>query len=199
MRLARFNLEVDMITFIIGTDTGVGKTHYGKKLIREGKLVIKPIETGKLSFDNISQSDSYTYGKLQSLDISEINCYFFSQAFSPHLASEIDGVKIDIKKIQDFINSKPNPYVELAGGLMVPLTRDYTQLDLIKSFPKKSINVDLVVGNKLGCINHALLTIELLKGSDINIQNVFINHMGLDKTPMMIDNEKYIKKYITRL
>ena len=187
-----------MITFIIGTDTDVGKTHYGKDLARRGKLVIKPIETGKMSFDNIYESDSYSYSELQLLDISEINCYFFNEALSPHLASEIDDVKIDIKKIKKFINSKKNPYVELAGGLMVPIKRSYTQLDFIKSFPAENRKVDLVVGNKLGCINHALLTIELLKLNAIEIQNVYVNDMGHEKTPMMIDNEKIIRDYIEK-
>lgn len=187
-----------MITFIVGTDTDVGKTYYGKKLAREGKLVIKPIETGKLSFDNIIESDSYSYSELQSLEVSEINCYFFNEALSPHLASEIDGVEIDTNKMIDFINSKENPYVELAGGLMVPITRSFTQLDFIKSFPKENRSVDLVVGNKLGCINHALLTIELLKSNDIAIQNIYINDMGRKKTSMMIDNENVIMDYHRR-
>lgn len=183
-----------MVTFIIGTDTDVGKTHYGKKLISEGKLVIKPIETGKLSFENIHESDCYSYSKLQSLDISDINCYFFSKALSPHLASEIDGIEIDIDHIKDFINSKESPYVELAGGLMVPLSRSYTQLDLIKSF--KDSKVDLVIGNKLGCINHALLTLDVLKANKIELKNVYINDMGTKKTSMMIDNERVIRNYI---
>lgn len=182
-----------MVTFIIGTDTDVGKTYYGKKLIKEGKFLIKPIESGKLSFENIEESDSYSYSKLQSLDISDVNCYFFNEPLSPHLASKIDGVEIDIELVKKFIKSKTNPYVELAGGLMVPLSASYTQLDLIKSF--ENAKVDLVVGNKLGCINHALLNIEILKMNNIKIQNIYINDMGKEKDYMMIDNEKVIRNY----
>lgn len=188
-----------MITFIVGTDTDVGKTYYGKKLIGEGKFLIKPIETGKESFENIEQSDSYTYSRLQAKEINTINCYFFNNPLSPHLASEIDKSHIDIEYIREFISSKEdkNPYVELAGGLMVPLTRSYTQLDLLKSF--KHAKVDLVVGNKLGCINHALLTLELLKANDIELRNLFINDLGKESNDMMKDNEKIIKEYAKNL
>ncbi len=187
-----------MITFIVGTDTGVGKTHYGKKLILEGKKLIKPIETGKNSFKDLSESDSYIYSRMQDLSIEEVNLYFFTEALSPHIASEIDGVHIDIDRLTDFIRSKENPYVELAGGLMVPIKRNYNQLDLIKAFREDERRVDLVVGNKLGCINHALLSLEILNINNIEINRIFINDYGIDNNRMIKDNEKIINDYFEK-
>lgn len=174
--------------FIIGTDTGVGKTHYGKGLIKEGFKVIKPIETGLEDFDQVEASDSYTYAKLAKMPIEDINLYFFNKPASPHLASEMDGQTIDLNLLTDFIDRSNADYVELAGGLMVPITRDFNQLDLIKSFP--GAKVDLVVGNKLGCINHALLTIKVLEVEQIAINKIFIN--TINRTFISDDNEKVI-------
>lgn len=185
----------NMITFIIGTDTGVGKTHYGMMLAEQGNTVIKPIETGSNSFDDLSESDSYTYSLIQNIRIKDINLYFFTEPLSPHFASEIDGAAIDIDKIKQFIHSNEDIFVELAGGLMVPITREYTQLDLIKDTP--NCCVDIVVANKLGCINHSLLTISVLKHHNIKIRNIFFNDLDKEMTPAMEDNIRVIKDFLS--
>ncbi len=182
-----------MITYIIGTDTDSGKTYYGKSLATSGKTVIKPIETGRNSFNNLDDSDSYTYSHIQKKPIEEINCYFFNEPASPHFASALDGVDIDIDRLKAFIQREGDVFVELAGGLMVPITKTYTQLDWIKE--TKGAAVHLVVGNKLGCLNHSLLTIELLKCHHIAIDKIIINNLGLALTPVMqnnIDTLKYM-------
>lgn len=183
-----------MIRFIVGTDTGVGKTYYGKSLIKRGFRVIKPIETGKNDFNNISDSDCYTYANMQNLSVDEVNMYFFNKAVSPHLASELDGVNIDINALKIIINRYKNPFVELAGGLLVPIKRDYTQLDFIKEFD--NCLVHLVVDNKLGCINHALLTIEILKNNNIEIEHIEFNQKQNDTLDIVDDNIKIINEYL---
>lgn len=181
-----------MITYIIGTDTDAGKTFYGKSLIHKGHTVIKPIETGKDSFEDLNNSDAYGYCHLQKIPIEAVNLYFFKEPLSPHLASERDGITIDKDKLLTFIETHKECFIELAGGLMVPITRGYTQLDLIKETKGQ---VDLVVGNKLGCINHALLTLKILHQENIPIRNIFINDYGKPDTPMMSDNKRVILEY----
>jgi dethiobiotin synthase len=185
-----------MITYIVGTDTDAGKTYYGQELIKQGHPLIKPIETGRLAFEDIEKSDSYTYARLQGLSIDSVNLYFFSEPVSPHLASEIDHRPIDCKALINFITSKSPVHVELAGGLMVPITRHFTQLDLIKATGGQ---VDLVVGNKLGCINHALLTLKILHDADIPVSNIFINDFGKKPSLMQEDNKKTIFEYFEKL
>lgn len=185
-----------MITFIVGTDTGIGKTYYGKSLAKQGEYVIKPIETGYDDFEDINESDSHQYALIQNLPLSAINHYFFSQPVSPHLASELDHTDIDTEALITFIKEKSPCVVELAGGLMVPITRTFTQLDLIQSFDH--VNVDLVIGNKLGCINHGLMTLTILNNHNIPIRHMIINNMGED-TPMTKDNERVITEYAQSL
>ena len=182
-----------MITYIVGTDTGVGKTYYGRKLVTEGKRVIKPIETGKDDFEDIMQSDCYTYCSMQGIDISDINLYFFNVPASPHYAAELDGEKVDIEKLKLFVSANTNTCVELAGGLFVPLDGKYTQLDLIKDTP--NCNVDIVVANKLGCLNHAILTVETLRSNNIAISKLVINNMGKKLTDLAENNIKTIKYF----
>ncbi len=186
-----------MVTFIIGTDTGVGKTYYGKQLIKKGKRVLKPIETGKKTFNSLSESDCYSYSIMQQIPIEETNIYFFNEPVSPHFAAEMDGVTIDIEKLKAFIIKNSGAYVELAGGLMVPITYEYSQLDLIKEFT--NAKVDVVVGNKLGCINHSLLTLKMLYYEGITIGEVFINGMGLEYDAMMTNNERVINNYVENI
>lgn len=182
-----------MITYIIGTDTGVGKTYYGKKLITEGKRVIKPIETGKNDFEDIMQSDCYTYSSMQGADINDINLYFFNVPASPHYAAELDNDKVDLEKLNSFVSANTDTYVELAGGLFVPIEGKYTQLDLIKDTP--DCQVDIVVANKLGCINHTMLTVETLKSYNIKISNIVVNSLGKELTDLAKNNIDTIKYF----
>jgi len=183
----------NMKRFIIGTDTDVGKTYYGKMLIEKGHKVIKPIETGKEDFQSLSGSDCHQYSLLQDLPLKDVNLYFFKVAASPHLASELDEELINLDKLKSFIDAAGECYVELAGGLMVPITRDFNQLDLIKSYPEAS--VDIVIANKLGCINHALLTIKILRDENVKINQVYINNRN-ESTVLTEDNERVIMKYL---
>lgn len=182
-----------MITFIVGTDTGVGKTYYGKKLITKGKRVIKPIETGKYDFEDIMQSDCYMYSSMQEIDINDINLYFFNVPASPHYAAYLDNDKVDIEKLKSFVFAKTDTYVELAGGLFVPLNGKYTQLDLIKDTPY--CTVDIVAANKLGCLNHTILTVETLRSNEIEVSNIVINNMGKQLTELAENNIKTIKDF----
>lgn len=203
-----------MIRFIVGTDTGAGKTFYGRKLANNGASVIKPIETGLDSFEDISQSDAYGYSKVQGKNIEDINLYFFSEPASPHLAAEIDGTEINVDRLNDFVFLQygkhcekyrfdavcPPFYVELAGGLMVPLKRDFNQLDWMRQLNEsENISVDLVVGNRLGCINHALMTIALLRDANIHIDNLEVNDYGEEPDRIMLDNKRVIMESLQEL
>lgn len=86
-----------------------------------------------------------------------------------------------------------NIFVELAGGLMVPITNKYTQLDLLKEFV--DVNIEVVVGNKLGAINHALLTLEVLYKDNIKVGKVIVNNFGKDSIVIQ-NNIKTIKEFM---
>lgn len=185
-----------MKRFIVGTDTDVGKTYYGRLLMKEGCHVIKPIETGRFSFEDLNVSDSYGYAIGQGLAIHEVNLHFFEKPVSPHFACELENFELDVEGVKDFVNGAhkgEDLVIELAGGLMVPLYKDYTQLNFIQSFDDGV--VDLVIANKLGCLNHALMTMKILKEAGIKIHTIVINNLSKKPTAIMVNNIKTIKEW----
>ncbi len=152
--------------FITGISTEVGKTIASAIITQALEADYwKPVQAGDL--DN---SDSDKVARLISNDKTTIhpNSYALKTPMSPHAAAAIDEIKIDIKKIKE---PKTNNHlvIEGAGGLLVPLNDKNTIFDLIKPDYK----VIVVSRHYLGSINHSLLTIELLKKKEFDIQLLF--------------------------
>ncbi len=160
---------------IAGTDTDVGKTVFAAMLTRalEG-CYWKPIQAG---LDG--ETDSEIVRRLGALDADRIipERYRLNTAASPHLAAERDGVLIDVVGLDP--PTSPRPLViEAAGGLAVPLTRTFLQIDLLARWKRPVI---LCASTRLGTINHSLLSIEALKRRAIPILGVaFIGNENAD-------------------
>jgi len=154
--------------FITGTDTGVGKTAVTLGLMQalqaRGNTVVamKPVAAGcELTSGGLRNDDALRLQQQASieLDYAQINPYAFAPAIAPHIAAEQAGLRIDIKNI----NSKYRELsclsgcvlVEGAGGWQVPLNEEETLADLALQL---DLDVIMVVGIRLGCLNHALLT-----------------------------------------
>ena len=164
---------------ICGTDTDIGKTLISSFFVRGlNSFYWKPIQSG-IEFE----TDSQVVARLAKVSNKKIlnEAYIFREPVSPHWAAEIDQKIINFQ----FLNL-PNVdgplIVETAGGLMVPITRDFLQIDQIKSW---NIPVILVCKSELGTLNHTLLSIEALKKRNIKILGLVINgkkHLDNPKT-----------------
>lgn len=154
---------------VTGTDTGIGKTVFSAALVAAlNGAYWKPVQAG-LS----GPTDSETVRRLAAADRDYIlpEAYRLKTPASPHLAAERDGVELDIARLLQ-IPAPPRDaplVIEGAGGLMVPLRRDYLQLDLYARWQRPVV---LVASTRLGTINHALLSIEALKRRDIPLLGV---------------------------
>jgi dethiobiotin synthetase len=158
-----------MSYFITGTDTGVGKTLIGCALLRsfaaKGKLVsgFKPVAAGCDEHDHNEDALALRAASTLQLGYGQVNPYCFPRAIAPHLAARHVGVRIEMPRIltsyEELAGQADEVIVEGAGGLLVPLNEDLTFADLAREL---DIPVILVVGMRLGCINHALLTMEAL-------------------------------------
>lgn len=160
-------IEFPRQLFVTGTDTDVGKTVICSLLTIGLKGTYwKPIQSG------IPTDTEWIKQVTQLPDkhfLPEI--YRLIQHLSPHLASKIDGVKIDIEKI--FLpNIDSHLILEGAGGLMVPINNEFFVIDLIK---KLQLPVLLVTRSTLGTINHTLLSLEQLRKYQIPIFGVIMN------------------------
>ncbi|MEO6564504.1 MAG: dethiobiotin synthase [Casimicrobiaceae bacterium] len=156
--------------FITGTDTGVGKTLVAVGLLRalasRGARVagMKPVASGVDDGAAVNADvAALTAADGLPLALRDRNPYGFDPAIAPHLAAQESGVSIDIDVIvAAFARLQSHAefiVVEGAGGVLVPLDRDHDMLDLARAL---GLPVLLVVGLRLGCINHALLSAQAI-------------------------------------
>jgi dethiobiotin synthetase len=173
--------------FVTGTDTGIGKTYIACKMIREyvaqGYRVVgmKPVAAGCELVNGQWLNEDVTLLTEASnvkAPLSLVNPYCFNQPIAPHIAANLAGVTIDfqvIKSAYDELQTLADiVIVEGAGGLLVPLNDQETIADLIQHL---NLPVVLVVGMKLGCINHAKLTIEAIHHRHLELKRLIANQM----------------------
>ncbi len=173
--------------FITGTDTGVGKTSVAAGLLaglaRRGDRAIgmKPVASGcQATPAGLRHDDALALLHASSIqaEYAEVNPYAFAPAVAPHLAAEAIGVEISLEKIHASFTRlcalADLVVVEGIGGWRVPLSRNTTTVDLALSL---NLPVILVVGMRLGCLNHALLTAEGIRHSGLKLVGWVANHI----------------------
>ncbi|MBO8217948.1 dethiobiotin synthase [Prochlorococcus marinus] len=173
----------NIFKFIIcGTDTDIGKTLISSFFVKGlNSFYWKPIQSGIES-----QTDSETVEKLAQVSKEKIikEAYVFTKPLSPHWAAEIDQKAINFDKLR-LPKVQGSLIIETAGGLMVPLTRNFLQIDQIKEW---NLPVILVCKSSLGTLNHTLLSIEALKQRNIEILGLVVNgEKHLDNPKTLVD------------
>jgi dethiobiotin synthetase len=176
--------------FITGTDTNVGKTYVACKLINDyvaqGYKVVgmKPVAAGGdfvdgkwLNEDVLKLETASNVNAPREL----INPYSFKEAIAPHIAAGKSGVEIKVEVIQQAFKQLADMadivIVEGAGGFLVPINSEETMADLTAAL---NIPIILVVGMKLGCINHSLLTVEAIQARNLNLHGWIANNIEPD-------------------
>ena len=151
---------------VTGTDTGIGKTVFAAGLAGALDGVYwKPIQAGVEE-----ETDRATVLRLSGLSPERIfpEAYRLRTPASPHLAAERDGIVIDPETL--VLPDADRPLVvEGAGGLMVPLNRKVTYIDLMARW---NARVVLCARTTLGTINHSLLSVEALRTRGITIAGI---------------------------
>ena len=153
--------------FVTGTDTGVGKTRVAVALIQalraQGLRVaaMKPVSAGSAPGELNEDVMALRQAVNVMADVRDVNPYAFEPAIAPHIAAEQAGVRIDLEMIAAayarLAAMADVVVVEGAGGWRVPLNEQEDMADLAQ---RLGLPVVLVVGLRLGCLNHALLTAE---------------------------------------
>ena len=168
--------------FVTGTDTDSGKTFitcsllYKANKLRLSTFAIKPLASGcNKTLTGLENSDALFIKKEINTpaSYSDINFISFESPIAPHLAAKDEGVEINSKEIslkcKSLIESKSAEFVliEGAGGWRVPLNENNDYFGNVAI--KMKIPVILVVGMKLGCINHAILSSEVILNDKVPI------------------------------
>ncbi|HEY5682563.1 MAG TPA: dethiobiotin synthase [Sulfuricaulis sp.] len=165
--------------FITGTDTGVGKTQVScillRALVGAGKSAVgmKPVASGCHATESGWRSDDaleLIQAGSVSIDYADVNPYALASACAPQFAAQEMGVEIRLEKILDsFERLKEKSswvVVEGVGGWRVPLGEVLTMADVARDM---QLPVILVIGLRLGCLNHALLTVEAIRRDGLEL------------------------------
>ncbi|MEO7208318.1 MAG: dethiobiotin synthase [Steroidobacteraceae bacterium] len=175
--------------FVTGTDTGVGKTLVSATLLREfvgrGLRVagMKPVASGaRWTPAGLRNEDALSLIREQSRvsPYAVVNPYAFLPAIAPHIAAAQAGIKIDIERIVQAFNELHAGghivVVEGAGGWYAPISESSTMEDVALAL---GLPVVLVVGLRLGCLNHALLTARVIERSSLPLCGWIANRIDL--------------------
>ena len=176
--------------FVTGTDTGVGKTLVSAALLhahaRQGLHVagMKPIAAGCEWHNGVAYWEDVAQLEAASniaVPLRLRNPYRFDAAVAPHIAAAQAGQKIEINTIcQAYAALQSGAdvvIVEGAGGFLVPLNASETLADLAQAL---GLPVILVVGIRLGCINHALLTVQAVAKMNLPLAGWVANRLDPD-------------------
>jgi dethiobiotin synthetase len=179
--------------FVTGTDTGVGKTIFACALLRAyasrglRAIGMKPVTAGFAAGAacNADVAALAAAGNVAAPQASR-NPYAFAPAIAPHLAAGEAGVAIDLASIRaaydELARCADRIVVEGAGGVLVPLDDRLDMLDIALSL---ALPVVLVVGMRLGCLNHALLSAQAVRARGLTLAGWVAN--VIDPTMERID------------
>ena len=187
--------------FITGTDTGVGKTTVSCALLHafaaQGNKAVgmKPIAAGSEDGKWLDVEQLLAASNI-NVTRQHINPYAFDPPVSPHLAAQQAGMEIDLTVIhqayQKLSGKADIIIVEGAGGFLVPVNQHQTGADLAKLL---NLPVILVVGMRLGCLNHALLTVQAIRAAGLTLAGWVANCID----PQMIVLEQNVATLEQRL
>ena len=175
--------------FVTGTDTGVGKTWIAAGLVRRLRAAgidavpVKPVQTGairdargRLAAPDVDEALALAGLPLTPEERDALAPYVFEPACSPHLAARLAGVRIELVRIAAAAARLAERHgalvVEGAGGVLVPLGRVATMLDLAAALALPAV---VVARAGLGTLNHTLLTVEALRRGGVSVRGVVLN------------------------
>jgi len=177
--------------FITGTDTDIGKTYVTVNLLKyfnqQGlkTAALKPIASGcEQTAEGLRNDDAQQLQAAMSMDFPyhQTNPIAFEPPIAPHIAAEQIGKRLSVKETlnacQPILNSHYDRLlIEGLGGWQVPLNDTETTADLANAF---GFPIILVVGVRLGCLNHSLLTWENIKTQQTPIAGWIANRIDPD-------------------
>jgi dethiobiotin synthetase len=173
--------------FVTGTDTGVGKTLvccallYGFAALGKSVIGMKPVAAGAIrSADGMVNDDVALLRAASNIEAPPqlVNPYCFELPIAPHLAAEHAGAAIELAAIvsayRQLAALADIVIVEGIGGFCVPLNHDEDSADLAQCL---GLPVILVVGLRLGCLNHALLTAQAIRAKGLELAGWIANRI----------------------
>lgn len=160
--------------FITGTDTEVGKTVVTAAIAAAtGSVALKPIASG-VAPGTVSEDAALL--ALASGGVAEC-ARTWVEPVSPHRAAELNGDPVSLALLMDWIRARsaPEMLVEGVGGWRVPISWDFGVPELAQAL---NFPVLIVAANRLGVLNHTLLTLDAVRASGLEVAGVVLNNLG---------------------
>lgn len=182
--------------FMTGTDTGVGKTWIGTRLLQHLRQLgvqitpRKPVESG-WSTEQITESDTWKLALAASgfQALNQICPNRLLAPLSPPRAAQLEGKQLSIQQLAEQCHKNHKPpnflYVEGAGGFYSPLASDGLNADLAATL---KLPIVLVSEDRVGCINHILLSVEAIQARRLDLVGIILN--PLQPSPRGMDNQQ---------
>lgn len=174
--------------FVTGTDTEVGKTVASSALLQAANLAgyrtagYKPVASGsEMTAEGLRNGDALALqaNSAVALNYQQVNPYVFAEPTSPHIVSADEGRPIELAQLSAGLRHLEQRadwvLIEGAGGWFTPLSEQHTFADWVQ---QEQLPVILVVGIKLGCINHALLTAQAIKQAGLSLVGWIANDVN---------------------
>lgn len=194
--------------FVTGTDTEVGKTTVTaqliKKLVTQGQrcYAIKPVTAGLTQTvdGEYYSDDAQKINRDANVMVSKAQLapILLTQPCSPHISAMLDGVSLTaetiVQNIQDTLWQYPadTVLIEGAGGWFTPINQTQTLADVAI---RLKLPVIVVVGVKLGCLNHAMLTLQAIWRAGLSVDLVVFNQLTVD-TPYFVEQTTWLHQII---
>lgn len=191
--------------FVTGTDTGVGKTVVSCALAAAFRArgrrvgVYKPVETGcRRDRGRLLGEDA---GRLRAAagdcqPLESVTGALFELPAAPWVAATAEGLSVDpaslVHEARGILAAHDFTVIEGAGGLLVPIAPSFTYRELAREL---ALPVVVVVGSRLGCINHALLTLETIKRAGLDCAGFVMNRIEGEADPGVESNLEAIRSF----
>lgn len=183
--------------FITGTDTEIGKTYVTCRLLRDLRrrgieaVGFKPIACGDRSDARAMREASES-----SMSLDAINPIYLRAATAPYIAAELQHRTLSLDEIEAPFRQLQGKYetilVEGAGGWEAPIAPGVTMADMAV---RLGLPVVLVVGNKLGAVNHAIMSVKGIRERGLECRSIVLNHMGEEWDTAAVTNRKLIEEF----
>ena len=189
--------------FVTGTDTGIGKTVVAAALLRalagrgQRAVGMKPVAAGVAAGSSVNADvTALLHAGNVDAPLADRNPFALAQAIAPHIAAAQSGIVIDLAQIDAayarLAAAADVVVVEGAGGALVPIDAQHDMLDIAT---RLRLPVLLVVGMRLGCVNHALLTAAAIHARGLHLAGWVANTVD----PQMASRQANVDDLVRRL
>lgn len=182
--------------FITGTDTAVGKTYFTSLLTRSLRkagfdtVALKPICCGTRE-----DVESLCAASDEELSMDSTNPFWLQAAAAPFIAARLENRELDLAALKEWFDGhrarRRSLLIEGVGGWLAPVTKESTMADVAKLF---GLPVLLVTANRLGCLNHTLLTIESIRSHGHECRGVVFNSMPASPSVAIETNKRALEE-----